>query len=181
MKPIKPLKALLACVLLLGCALPALAQREEPSTAAERARLVRLVRQLESDPLGSDAAAGQQWIVKWIRDVPDINVSICELLPLEQSYAYAPALMAQMVGENAAFQIQNPDRAQDEVAVQGAALKGALRAYSAILRKKPAARVVAMDRLVQQMNDGSLDKRMKAYVAQRCEAADNGADDGSII
>jgi hypothetical protein len=84
--------------------------------------------------------------------------------------------MIQMMAGNAAFQIQNPDGAQDEAAVQGAALKSGLRAYGAILKRKPAARLASLDKLVAEMNDGSLDRRMKALVVQRCEADQSGGD-----
>jgi hypothetical protein len=166
---------LAAALCLLSSALPAVAERDQPSTPQERARVVHLARQLEADPLGKDARAAQQWILNWVKDVPDLTVSICELLPLPDGdqYPYTPALLAQLVASNAAFQIENQDRAGDEIAVQGAALKGALHAYSSIVRKKPAARLPALDRLVEQMNDGRLDRRMKALVAQRCTPQDD--------
>ena len=168
---------LLAC-LLTGAA-PALAEREEPSTPQERARVVQFTHRLESDPLGSDARAEQQWLVGWIRDVPDVTVTVCDMaeLPPDERYAWSPTLLIQMMASNAAFQIENPDQANDPVAVQGAALKGALKAYSAIVKRKPAARLASLDRLLAEMNDGRLDRRMKALVAQRCTAHDSGAAD----
>jgi hypothetical protein len=166
---------LAAALFLLGGAAPVLAEREEPSTPEERSRVVHLAHQLEADPLGKDARAAQQWILNWVKDVPDLTVSICDLLALPDGdqYPYTPVLLAQLVASNAAFQIENQDRADDEVAVQGAALKGALRAYGAILKKKPAARLASLDQLDKQMNDGRLDRRMKALVAQRCTAQED--------
>lgn len=155
---------------LLAAALPALAQRTEPSTAEERARVVQLTHRLEAEPLGPEARAEQVWLVNWIREVPDLTVSVCDLMDLqpEDRYPWSPILLVQMMAGNAAFQIENPRRAGDEVAVQGAALKSALKAYSAILKRKPAARLAAYDRLVAEMNDGRLDGRLKALVAKRC-------------
>lgn len=174
------LKALAAALLLLGIALPALAEREQPSTPEERARVVRLTRQLEADPLGQDAEGAQRWLVGWIQDVPDLTVTACDLLQLpDQNYAYAPQLVVQMMAGNAAFQIEHPDRAADETAVQGAALKSALKAYGAILKRKPAARLDSLDHLLAEMKDGRLDRRMKALVKERCESQEqehNGPD-----
>lgn len=180
MRPLRAVAAGLLAAGLLMAAAPALAERDEPSTPEERARVVQLARQLEADPLGPQARAAQIWVVNWIREVPDLTVSVCDMagLPPDQRYPWAPTLLVQMMAANAAFQIQNPDRAADEVAVQGAALKSALKAYGAILKRKPAARLAALDRLVVEMNDGRLDQRMKALVGQRCTAPsqDGGAD-----
>jgi hypothetical protein len=171
---------LAGALLALIAAAPALAEREQPSTPAERARVVRLAHQLEADPLGPGAVEAQHWLVAWIKDVPDVTVTVCDLLALaEERYPYAQTLVVQMMASNAAYQIENPDRAEDELAVQGAALKGALHAYSAILKRKPEARQAALDRLLRQMNDGSLDKRMKALVVQRCESSQG--DDPNVI
>ncbi|HWY24149.1 MAG TPA: hypothetical protein VNX47_04475 [Nevskia sp.] len=162
---------LAAALLLLAAAMPALAEREQPSTPAERAKVVRLTRQLEADPLGAEAVAAQRWLVGWIQDVPDLTVTACDLLQLpDQEYPYAPQLTVQMMAGNAAFQIENPAKAGDQAAVQGAALKSALRAYGAIVKRKPAARLDQLDRLVEQMKSGRLDQRMKALVAERCES-----------
>lgn len=174
------LKILAAALLLLGVALPALAEREQPSTPQERARVVRLTHQLEADPLGQDAEGAQRWLVSWIQEVPDLTVTACDLLQLpEDQYAYAPQLVVQMMAGNATFQIEHPDKANDETAVQGASLKSALKAYSAIVKRKPAARLDSLDRLVTEMKDGRLDRRMKALVKERCESQEqdhNGPD-----
>ncbi|HZR37140.1 MAG TPA: hypothetical protein VFA75_17350 [Nevskia sp.] len=166
---------------LLAAAVPALAQRAEPSTPAERARVVQLTHRLEAEPLGPEARAAQIWLVNWIREVPDVTVSVCDLmeLPPEDRYPWSPTLLVQMMAGNAAFQIENPRRAGDDVAVQGAALKSALKAYSAILKRKPAARLAAYDRLVAEMNDGRLERRLKALVPQRCTQAP--PDGGEVI
>lgn len=160
-----------AALLLLGAALPALAERQEPSTPEERLRAVRLTHQLEINPLGAEAASAQRWLVGWIQDVPDLTVTTCDLLQLpEEHYAYEPQLVVQMMAGNAAFQIEHPDRASDKTAVQGASLKSALKAYAAILKHKPDARIESLDRLAEEMKDGRLDRRMRGLVAERCES-----------
>lgn len=163
--------ALAAALLLLAAASPVLAERAEPSTPAERVRVVRLTHQLELSPLGAEAAAAQRWLVGWIQEVPDLTVTACDLLQLpDERYPYAPQLVVQMMAGNAAFQIENPGKAGDQTAVQGAALKSALKAYGAILKRRPDARLASLDRLVEQMNDGRLDRRMKGLVAERCKS-----------
>jgi hypothetical protein len=109
--------------------------------------------------------------VGWIQDVPDLTVTACDLLQLpDEKYAYAPQLVVQMMAGNAAFQIEHPDKADDETAVQGASLKSALKAYSAILKRKPSARLDSLDLLVAEMKSGKLDRRMKVLVKERCES-----------
>jgi hypothetical protein len=176
------LRACAIALLLLGAALPAQAEREEPSTPAERARVVRLTRELEASPLGPEAAAAQRWLVGWIQDVPDLTVTACDLLQLpDERYAYAPQLVVQMMAGNAAFQIEHPDQARNETAVQGAALKSALKAYGAILKHKPDARVEGIDRLVDEMRDGKLDRHMRALVAERCESQQQDRNGPDVI
>jgi hypothetical protein len=174
--------ALAAALLLLGAATPALAERDQPSTPQERARAVRLTRQLEADPLGQDAAGAQRWLVGWIQEVPDLTVTACDLLQLpDEQYAYAPQLVVQMMAGNAAFQIEHPDQAANETAVQGAALKSALKAYSAIVKRKPAARLDSLDQLVAEMKEGKLDRHMKALVAERCESQQQDRNGPDVI
>jgi hypothetical protein len=174
-------RAGLAAALLLLAA-PALAERQEPSTPAERARVVQLTRQLESNPLGAEAAAAQRWLAGWIEDVPDLTVTACDLLQLpDEHYPYAPQLVVQMMAGNAAYQIEHPDKAGDEAAVQGAALKSALKAYGAIVKRKPEARLDGLDRLADEMKDGRLDRHMKALVAERCESQQQDRNGPDVI
>ena len=136
-----------------------------PSTPEERAKVVRLTRQLERDPLGKDAKEVRQWLTVWMIHVPDIVVRPCPSLlgPLVGSKEdYSAELMAQMNFSQAAYIIENPGKTDDVVELFAASVEGALRAYEAILKKKPAARRPYLDELLVKRDRGEI----RAYVKQ---------------
>ncbi len=48
-----------------------------PSTAEERAEVVRLTKYLEANPLADDAEKWRKILFAWLVDVPDISVKAC--------------------------------------------------------------------------------------------------------
>src|ERR1700690_4476593 len=66
-------------ILFAGSFLPlaGYAQTRGPSTAAERARAVKVARELEQDPLAKDAKENRDWVIQWIIEIPDITVNVC--------------------------------------------------------------------------------------------------------
>ena len=140
-----------------------LAGQRGPSTAAERARAVKLAKVLETYPLDKDAAKARQWLTLWLVEVPDITVEACSayLGPAgEKKYKYSAELSTQMMFASAAFKIEHPGEAEDRVAVNLAGLEGALRTYAAILAAEPKARHEFLDQLVVKQQASEL----RAYV-----------------
>ncbi len=141
------------------------------SSPEDRAKVVKLTRQLEADPLGDGAPEARQWLIPWLEKVKDITVTVCDLLgPIPgDDLPYSAEILTQMIFSNAAFQIEHPDKVDDKVAVQTAGVEGALRAYEAILKAKPDTHIAFLDDLVQKRDAGQLGEYMKAVVPDKCK------------
>jgi len=137
------------------------AQRRQPSTPEERARVVKMARDFETDPLSEDSKKERVWFIKWIKDVPDIVVTPCPQLldPVEESRkSYAAGLILQMELSSAVFAIENPAQGQDRQAKFKAGVDGLLKVYQAILRTNPQATWTVLDSYLD------LQKANKEYV-----------------
>jgi hypothetical protein len=164
-----PLAAVsLAALALAGSTDPALAKKSRP---ADREKAVRLAHELESDPLCDDGPQKRKWLIDWLSKVSDITVNVRDLLgPVpNKSYPYSPQLTTQMIFSNAAFVIEHPDRANDEVAAQTAGLEGALDAYQAILRGNPDARLAFFDDLIARREAGTLGDYVRQSIAEQSD------------
>lgn len=155
---------ILCLVTLHGAFLSSRAQERGPSTEDERARCVRLTRQLEKDPLGKPAKQTRELLTKWLFQVPDIEVKYCPRLlgPVSASEEnYGSEITMQMMFSSAAFIIENPDRAKDHFSVYTAGVKGALKAYEALLEAKPEVQRAFLDDLLDKRDAGKLDAYIK--------------------
>ncbi|HEX4642647.1 MAG TPA: hypothetical protein VH161_04240 [Candidatus Acidoferrales bacterium] len=162
---LNPIRAIAFATLLVGLCGVRLAhaqhqQQRGPSTAEERARAVKVARELESDPLGRDAKDNREWVYKWIEEIPDITVNVCYdffgKLP-KPPRGHSLEIVNQMVISSAAFMIEHPDKVKDEQAIVTAGLLGSLKAYQVILKGEPDARWPYMDKIVQMRDQGKLD------------------------
>ena len=144
---------------LLGMTLAAAAQTHAPSTPAERDRIVKLSEKLQANPLDPRLASERAWAMKWISDVPDITVDICEPV-------YKPMMDARHGNELAqvftiaatAFIVQHPDKSELDVAVNTAAMEAMLKAYQAMIAKSPRLRSPELDDLLDTRDTGGLEK-----------------------
>lgn len=138
----------------------------KPSTPEDRAKAVRLTRQLETDLLGDAAPEARQWLIVWLAKVPDITVKIRDLLgPIPSTdHPFASEVFTQMIFSNAAFIIEHPDAAKDEVAAQTAGVVGALTVYEVIVRAHPEARLEFLDDLLRKRDEGKLSEYVRAKV-----------------
>lgn len=135
-----------------------------PSTPKERVKALRLIRQLEAEPLGEDAYEARRWLALWLLEVPDLQVRYCaEVVGGDRAtrQRIRPDLLAQIPWSGAAFLIENPDKQKDKAEVYTAGLLGALRAYEALLRSRPDQRSPLFDSLLARREAGEL----AAYVA----------------
>jgi hypothetical protein len=139
-------------------------QAAQRSTPEDRAKVVSIARFLETDPLGPQAPEQRQWVIRWLIEVPDIHVKSCNLVgPVMGSKKnYATEIFAQTLASSAAFIVENPNKADDEIAVYTASLEGALRAYESILKAKPKAKWPFLDGLIEKRAKGEL----PAYVRE---------------
>lgn len=159
-----------ACLLLVLAQLSPL-RAGKPSTPEERAKAVSIARALETEPLGKQAKEQRRWIVTWLIEVSDISVKACNNLlgPAgEGKKSYDSELFGQTLASAAAFVITNPDKAKDDIAVYGAALEGALKAYEAILKAEPKAKRPFLDDLLVKREQGQLAGYVRE-AAMRCK------------
>lgn len=143
---------------IVACLQPVRAERG-PSTQEERDKALALIDTLERDPLGKDAKAARQWLTLWLIEVPDISVTVCTSMlgPLAESKkSYTGEIVVQQMYSLAAFIIRNPDKRDDEAAVQQAGVEGALRTYESILQSKPKAHQPFLDELLRKRDAGEL-------------------------
>jgi hypothetical protein len=158
----------LLCVLGIAALLllPGGAEAERgPSTAKERAKALKLIRQLEADPLGEKASEARRWLALWLLDVPDFQVRYCaDVVGGDRSVRQRlrPELLAQISWSGAAFLIDNPKKHEARTEIYTAGLLGALRSYEALLRARPDERSPLFDELLAKRDAGEL----AAYVAE---------------
>lgn len=133
-----------------------------PSTPKDRAKALRLVRELETDPFGDKSTDSRRWLALWLLDVTDLQVRYCaEVLggtPAAQR-KIRPELLAQIPWSGVGYLIENPSRSKAEIYLAG--VEGALRAYEAMIRTRPDVRVPLLDDLLARRAAGEL----AAYVA----------------
>ena len=141
-------------------ALPGLAAARGPSTPAERKKAVETTRRLERYPLSPSANADRMWLLKWIVDIPDINVRGCsgplDALIQDDGSRYGKQLYAQSMFGMTAFMIEHPQSKEDWVAVQTAGVESTLRAYQSLLAAEPGARWEELDALLEARREGKL-------------------------
>lgn len=159
MRPYVPAR-ILAAVLAVTVAVPALAAERGPSTPAERRKAVELTRKLERAPLAATANDDRIWLLKWVNDIPDIMVRTCsgllDPLPADDGEKFGRKLFAQSLFGMTAFMIQHPAKKNDWVAVQTAGIESTLKAYEALLEARPRMRWEELDRLIAVRDQGRL-------------------------
>lgn len=181
MKPGKMLVAVLV-ILWAGVLWAQTATRDQPSTAQERKRALELTRKLERDPLGEQAGPDRDWLTKWIIEIPDLMVPVCDevLRPALQGemgqYRYAKELLAQQLAGGMAYIIEHPQpedpNQQEDLAINRAALNSALNAYEAIVRSNArAAKWGPLERLAAQRKTGTLDEYLRE-ATMKCMTGD---------
>ena len=147
------------------------AQQRGPSTPEERARAVQVAKELQSDPLAANAKKDREWLIKWLIQVPDISVKMCTTFLGDLGDAksgYPGAIAAAMLASEAAFVIENPDKAKDVEAVYLAGVYGALRSYEAIHAKDASYQLEHLDDLIQQRDQEKLSDYVQA-TASKCK------------
>ena len=153
-----------------------LAQSRGPSTPEERADFLRLVRELERDPLGDNANATRQRLRQWTIEVPDIRFKVCpDLLgqALGADYPYSRELDLQVVLSGAALTLEHPGEARDDVAVYTAGVEGALRAYE-VLKSRPDGQRAALEDLLEKRRRGELVDHIAMLAKERCKRTNAG-------
>ena len=161
--------ALPVVLLAAFAAAPCLAQGAATSSAEDKAQALSLVKQLEEDPLASGAENARQWLTNFVVNAPDLYISTCpELLgPLNgQGKNGAPELVGQLYFGNAAWAIQNPEKAMDREAVFVGGIESALRDYDSLLKQKSRWRWPLLDDLKSRSRKGTLADYVRENIAK---------------
>jgi hypothetical protein len=135
------------------------AAQRGPSTAAERERAVSIAHKLEKAPLDKSLHPDREWALLWLIQVPDVHVKLCTSVLgdfMNSKYKYASDIVGQLTLSSAAFVIEHPDQASDDLAQYMGGVEGVLKAYKSILREKPKAKSKALDDLLQKQSQGEL-------------------------
>lgn len=133
-------------------------------------KFVRLTRALEAEPMMDKDKSMRSWLLEWASASPDVQVLVCDLMgPIpKQKVPHGGELLMQYMFGNAAFQIEHPDQAKDAHAVQIAGVRSALKAYAAILKKEPSAKIPYFDDLRAKDKAGTLDAHLDARIDAAC-------------
>jgi len=134
-------------------------QKRGPSTPEERAKAVQFAHDLETNPLGPQAKNEREWLTLWLIEVPDITVEVCPRLlgsELPDKKKFGTEIVSQLMFSEAAFMIENPDKAKDSISVHAAGTNGALKVYEAILKEHPKAQLKSLDEITSRRDKGEL-------------------------
>ncbi len=160
----------IAAIATLAVLAPSTVLARGPSTAEERKRAVDTTRSLEKQPLARRSDDARRWLLQWIVEIPDINVSGCsgplDALAKDEDSPYANRLYVQSIFGMATFMIENPKKAKEWAAVQTAGIESVLRAYESILKADPEERLDVLDRLLRARDAGSLRGLVEKEMAQ---------------
>ncbi len=181
------MKNWLAVALLLLAPVLAFAQDEDeastsanpPSTAEDRARAVEVTNRIQAEPLNPRYQADRDWLLQWIEKIPDITVPICpDLLPVAASkgqdiYKYANQLRWQTIASSASFLINHPKDKDNDLAINQAAVEGALVAYQNILKSRPRAHWPSLDDLLEKQKSGALQNWIKNQTFHCLDSGNN--------
>jgi hypothetical protein len=150
---------LLPALLLLLSLHAAAAQSREPVTAEPRQRVVAIAHKLEATPLDQALFPEREWAKQWVIENPDVRIRMCmQLLPdlRRPRYKFRLEILDQMMLSSAAFLIEHPDKVGDHLAENVGGVQGVLKAYAAIVKSNPDARVQALDDLLEKQSRGQL-------------------------
>ena len=152
-------KIAVSVVLLLATVVAAAQTQHPPSTPAERDRLVKLAAKLQVDPLNPAYEEDRAWAMKWIEDIPDITINLCDAIYAPMKDAPHGSLLAEVFTISAtAYIIQHPDKAQLDVAVNEAGVEGMLKAYQTIVSRAPRQKSDDLDDLLSKQKSGTLEQ-----------------------
>jgi hypothetical protein len=142
-----------------------------PSTAEERDKALKMIKSLEENPLQENYKDMRSWLINWLTEVPDIEIKVCSgplepLLKEKKEQPFGPDIYFQVMISSAAFIIEHPDKAKDQVSVYQAGLEGALKVYKFYLTKNHEARRNYIDDLLAKQQEGKLVEVAKKAVKE---------------
>jgi hypothetical protein len=153
----------LACVIVSGM-LSALASAATPASPETRAEMISRIDALEKRPYDPAARDARGTVMTWLIDAPDVSVTICSALlgDLDELDKDGGELFAtQLPFSEARFILENPSKADDELAVHVAGVEGMLRTYANMKASKPDLKIRHLEKLLKVQIEGKLDAFVK--------------------
>jgi hypothetical protein len=134
------------------------------------ASVAAAIRRLEANPLAADGMEARRNLLTWLSDSPDVTVKVCGDVVPTTGQETVRSVFFQFVVSSAAFIIEHPDQANDELAVNLAGVQGALHTYQLLkARLGKEAKNGALEELLRKQEQGQLEAHVRAGVA-RCNA-----------
>jgi hypothetical protein len=158
------------CLVLLVVAAGDFARASEPTTGEERAKLVRVIRDLEKTPFQAGASVDRAWALQLIENASDITVKINANLLKEVLESEAPdrsVVVAHFILGQAALVVEKADLAKSDEACAEAAFAGALRVYRKAVDRNAENRIEFLDKLDKSELQGTLKREVDRLVALR--------------
>lgn len=153
------------------------AHAAEPTTGEERAKLVRVIRDLEKTPFQPGASVDRSWALQLIENASDITVTINANLLTEVLESEAPdrsVIVAHFILGQAALVVEKADLAKSDEACAEAAYVGALRVYRKAVDRNADNRIEFLDKLDKSELQGTLKREVGRLVAlRRSDSAQN--------
>ena len=150
------------------------ADKRGPSIPEERQRFVTIAHKLEQAPLDKNLYPERAWALRWLIEVPDVNVDVCTA-PLgefmKSGYKYASVIEGQLAFSIGAFVIEHLGKPADDVAPLVAGVEGVLNAYKSILKSEPEAKSKALDNLLAKQREGKLAGFVREASKKGCKQA----------
>lgn len=157
-RDMRPLAALLPAKSSAPAGETASTTERGPSTPDEHARVIRMALDAERNPRLVQQRDGA-WLNAWVEAVPDLSIEYGTVFSWIKGAAKADvreALTFQYTASAMAFQIQHPDSAGMQSAVDAAAMGSVLRAYAALLREDATLASPSLDRAMSARDKGQL-------------------------
>jgi hypothetical protein len=133
---------------------------QETSTPEERAKWAVTTHQLEVSPFDESANKDADAAIQRIAEVRDLRVFLCMGVYSQfkaLNYTYQQNILRQYMLASAAFQIENPNGADNLPACSLYAVESILKLYQAILAQKPDAKSQLLDDLLKKQKAGKLE------------------------
>jgi len=150
----------------------AIAQKRGPSTPEERSRALGIAKSLQADPIAPNLTKEREWLIMWLIEVPDISIKLCTDMLGDlgkDKKGYSGALIATEMASQAAFVIEQPDKAKDEESVYFAGINGALLGYESIRKTDTSFHIVHLDELIQLRDSGKLADYVHNTKKKKCK------------
>ncbi len=125
----------------------------------EKELVIKTARALETTPLDKETTKMSEKALLWVIETKDVTIGLCGGVVgqfSDKKYKYKDDLLSSYSIGMAAFKLENPSKASDEMAAQLAGVETVLKTYEAILKVKPKAVSESIGALVDKRNNGQL-------------------------